>query len=127
MLALPACAAGQRVATQPGQPGQAADLLPDRAVLAEYLKALPIGTRVKATLAGGNVVRGTLMKVSESGIVIQPRARVPEAPVTLQLEQIRAVEPDTNGGVGRAVAIGVAVGAGAAVGVLLILAALLAD
>jgi hypothetical protein len=57
---------------------------------------------------------------------VQRRTRIPEPPVTIPIERIRAVEIDTSGGTGRAVAIGATAGAGAALGVILILAAIFA-
>ena len=66
------------------------------------------------------------MQVAIQGIVVQRRTRLPEAPVTIPIEGIQAVEPDTSSSTGRAVAIGAAAGAGAALGVLLLLAAIYA-
>jgi hypothetical protein len=99
---------------------------PDRALLTAYLKQLPVGSRVRASLADGDTVRGTLMKATDQGIVVQRRSRIPELPMDIPIAEVRAVEIDTSNGVGRAVGIGVAAGAGAALGVILLLAAIFA-
>ena len=111
--------ANSRFTQQPTAPGF------DRALLTAYLKQLPVGSRVRASLASGRTLRGTLMKATNEGIVVQRRTRIPEPPIDIPIEDVRAVEIDTSGGgVGRAVAIGAAAGAGASLGVLLLLAAI---
>ena len=124
-LLAPGCAmargANTRLSAQPGVAG------PDRALMIIYLKRLPIGASVRASLAGGETLRGTLMKATEDGIVVQRRTRIPEPPTDIPIERITAVEIDTRTDVGKAVGIGVASGAGAALGVFLLLIALLSD
>ena len=122
VLLAPGCASARMSYTRFSQPPAAS--LPDRALLTAYLERLPAGSRVRARLAGGETVRGTLMQATTQGIVVQRRTRLPEAPVTIPIERIQAVELDTSSSTGRAVAIGVAAGAGAALGVLLLLAAI---
>ena len=81
-----------------------------------------------AIIADGSTLRGTLMKATDEGIVIQPRTRIPELPRDVPMDRIRTVELETGGtGVGKAVAIGVAVGVGTFFGVLMILAAVYGD
>lgn len=125
VLFAPACATARpsssRVVQQPSVSG------PERELLTTYLKRLPIGSRVRASLIGGTTVRGTLMNAADEGIVVQQRTRIPEPPVDIPIEQISAVEIENPAGTGRAIGIGVASGAGAALGVFLILVALLAD
>jgi hypothetical protein len=124
-LAAPGCATAHAARTHFSD--QTTTPAPDRTLLLDYVRQLPIGSRVKSTLVTGQTVRGTLMKVTSTEIVVQPRTRVPEPPRELPIDQLRAVEPETqNGGVGRAVAVGLAAGAGAALGVLLVIAALVA-
>lgn len=98
----------------------------DPALMASYVKQLPIGSRVRVRTTDGRNLIATLMKADERVIVVQARTRIPEPPITLPLERVTSVELDARSGVGRAIAIGAAAGAGAAVGVLLILAAILA-
>jgi hypothetical protein len=92
--------------------------------LTTYLKQLPPGSKVRARLIDGSTVRGTLMKAGDEGIVVQMNARLPEPPRNVAIDQIRAVELDSPGGVGKAVAIGVAVGAGTFLSVMLLLVAI---
>lgn len=112
--------AGNRAGRQPRGSG------PDRALLITYLTQLPIGSRVRATLIDGGTVRGTLMKATDEGIVVQRRTRIPEPPTDIPITNIGAVEIDAEGGMAKSVGVGVAAGAGAALGVFLLLVALLA-
>jgi len=123
-LLTPGCASARMSDTRFPQPSTAS--LPDRALLTAYLDRLQPGSKVRARLAGGETVRGTLMQATNQGIVVQRRTRLPEAPVTIPLDRIQAVEIETSSSTGRAVAIGAAAGAGAALGVLLLLAAIFA-
>jgi hypothetical protein len=107
------------------QPAQTA--APDTALIASYVKALPIGSRVRVTLTSGDRLRGTLMKVTDDEVVLQEHARVPESPRPLAMQTIRSVEPERPGGAGRAIAIGAAVGAGAFLGLLALIAAFAYD
>ena len=121
LLCAPACASagGPRY-----QVAQAPQIAPDAGLITSYVKALPIGSRVRVTLTNGDRLRGTLMKVTDDVVVLQENARIPEAPRQLAMPTIRSVEPDRPGSTGRAIAIGAAVGAGAALGVLALIAAL---
>jgi hypothetical protein len=111
-LAAPGCATMQPAAQINNQPRTVAGS--DRALMADYVGKLTVGTRVKARLTTGQTVRGTLMKATDTEIVIQPRTRIPEPPVQLPLDAVRAVEIEgTGGNVARSIAIGAAVGAGA--------------
>jgi hypothetical protein len=125
LLAAPGCAASTpRVQAAPSAPVSAAD----PGVVAEFARQIRIGSRVKATVAGNHVVRGTLLKLTDQAIVIQPRARVAEPPVEVAFVNLVALEQEhSSGGTGRAVAIGVGVGVGSALAFLMILAAALGD
>src|SRR5687768_2491402 len=89
----------------------------DPTLMSSYVRQLPIGSRVRVTLADGSVIRGTLMKADADPFVVQKRTRIPESPVEIPIRTVRAVELEKNGGAGRAIAIGAAAGAGAALGV----------
>ena len=96
-------------------------------VMAAYVRQLPVGTRVRVTLADGRTLDGTLMSTGDP-LVLQKRTRIPEPPVEIAIEGVRAVEPaGKNGGAGRAIALGAAAGAASALGVLMVLAAIFAD
>ena len=127
-LALPGCAtarASTRTFTT-GGPGQDRPTASGQ-LLADYARQLPPGTRVRVTLSGNRALRGTLLRVTDTDVAIQPRTRVPEPPVEVRFDDLEAIEIEQPNGIGRTIAIGAAVGAGAAVGVLLILAAIFAD
>jgi hypothetical protein len=100
---------------------------PDRTLLTTYVKQLPIGSRVRASLVDGQTVRGTLMNATDEGIVVQRRTRIPEPPTSIPVEKISAVEIEAASNLAKSVAVGVASGAGAALGVFFIIVALLAD
>ena len=125
LLCAPACASAGGPRYQVAQPAQSA--APDTALIASYVKALPIGSRVRVTLTSGDRLRGTLMKVTDDEVVLQEHARVPESPRPLAMQTIRSVEPDRPGSAGRAIAIGAAVGVGAFLGLLVLIAAFAYD
>lgn len=126
-IAATGCAAsGARgVTVAPGAHRQTAN----RAVLAEYVLRLPVGSAIRVQRVGGDSIRGTLMKATDQDLVIQPRTRVPEPPVEIALADVVAVTPDSNGGhnLAKAIGIGAAAGAGAALAVFFIIVALYAD
>ena len=108
--------------------GPAPNLPTETSLMASYVRQLPVGSRVRVTLADGSVIRGTLMQAAVDPLVVQKRTRIPESPLQIQLSRVRSVELEKNGGsLGRAIAIGAAAGAGAALGVLMILAAIYSD
>ena len=128
-LIAPSCATAQRPRLQAQAQQAAQPSSRDREVLTEFARQLPAGTRVRASVAGQGVIRGTLLKTTAAALVIQPRGRVPEPIVEVPFADLLALEQEQpgGGGTGRAVAIGAAAGAGAALGIILILAALLSD
>jgi hypothetical protein len=101
----------------------------DRAVLADYVQRLPPGAAVRVERASGRALRGTLLKATPEAIVVQPRTRLPEAPVEIPLDGVLAVTPDADdrGRFGTAIAAGAAAGAGAALAVFFILVAVFND
>lgn len=122
-----ATASGTRLATAPSPQTGPPHSYDDQAVLAEYVQRLPPGTRVRVDRAGGEVVKGTLMKASDAAIVVQRRTRVPEPPLEIPLTTVLAVTPEATNGVAKAIGVGAAAGAAAALGTLLILAAVFSD
>ena len=130
-VAAPACAlpraSATRIAPPPtplSQPGNRVDPM----LMADYIRQLPVGSRVRISRADGSVLRATLMRRDTDPIVVQRRTRIPEAPVELAVGDILAVELETgNGHTGRNVAIGAATAVGATMGVLLLLAAIFSD
>ena len=101
----------------------------DPRVMADYIRQLPVGSRVRLSRLKGDDIRGTLMKNDGDPLVIQRRTRVPEAPIAVPLQNVLAVELDTpaNGNAGRTIAIGAAAAAAGTLTVLFVLAAIFSD
>ena len=126
-----ASAAGGRFASAPAPappPAASSSQHADPALLASYVQQLPIGSRVRVGLTDGTRVKGTLMKAGDRELVVQPRTRIPEAPIQIAMDRVLAVELETNGtNVGKTIGIGFAAGAGGVLAVFLILAAVFSD
>lgn len=123
-LLLTACASGGGPGLHTPQPQ--APARSDPGLMADYVKRLAIGARVRASLVDGRKVKGTLMKADDSRVVIQERTRIPEPPVDVPLDRIATLELDESNASGRTIGIGIAAGAGGALSVFLILAAIFA-
>jgi hypothetical protein len=81
----------------------------------DFAGKVEVGSELKVRLADGTRFRATLVRVDESGLVLQPRTRVPVPLQTVAYDAIAELEPTKKGGVGvgKAVAIGLGIGAGA--------------
>src|SRR5262249_20583119 len=101
----------------------------DRGVMADYVEKIPAGSRIRVGSAHAGSLRGTLMKATETEIVVQKNTRVPEPPLEIPLAQLSRVTLDSgsNGSVGKAVGIGIAAGVGSVLAFLAILAASFSD
>jgi hypothetical protein len=119
---VPGCAAtapyGQRAPASSPKPAR------DATLMADFVRHLPVGSRVKITQTDGTVLRGTLMRRDTDPIVVQRRTRLPESPVEVAVGDIASLELQKEGNAGRTIAIGAATGAGAALGVILLLVAI---
>ena len=128
-LAVPGCATARAAHARidPGTSAQRAAA--DPKVMADYVRQLPVGSRVRLARANGDEIRGTLMKNDGDPLVVQRRTRIPEPPIEVPLRDVMALELDTtpNGNPGRAIAIGAAAAASATLGILLLLAAIYSD
>jgi hypothetical protein len=127
ILALPGCASSTPAYSQRTTTPAAPARVVDPELMADYVRQLPVGSRVKINRTNGAVVHGTLMKRDTDPIVVQRRTRLPEEPLTIPVRDILALELESDAPVGRTIAIGIASGAGATLGVLLLLAAIFAD
>ena len=76
--------------------------------------AIPLGSKVSVQTLDGRKVKGTLMRVDDTSMLVKKSTRIPEAPIVVTFEQIANVERDHGGGMGWGKAIGFGVGAGAA-------------
>ena len=112
-----ASAGGPRTADAPAAP------VMDQSVLADYVQRLPAGTRVRVERSNGQMFKGTLMKATPDGIVVQKNTRVPEAPIEVPLDRVARVTIETNGSsVGKTVALGVGTGVAVTFGIFAVLA-----
>ena len=110
------------------QPTSRTALRVDPMLMADYIRQLPVGSRVRVSLADGSAISATLMKHDADPIVVQRRTRLPEPPIEITVRDILAVELESkSGNPARTAAIGAAAAAGATLSVLLILAAVFAD
>ena len=90
----------------------------------KYASRLPIGATVRVRTTDGKRMTAVLAIVDDTGITLQPKTRIPEAPRHVPYDQLNQVElKESGGGAGKAVAVGVAVGIGSFLGMLAILAA----
>jgi hypothetical protein len=126
-LALSGCATARATDNRFAVPGNGQSV--DPKVMADYVRQLPVGSRVRMSRLKGDDIHGTLMKNDGDPLVIQRRTRIPEAPVAVPLHDVLAVElePSNGGHPGRTIAIGAASAAAATIGVLFILAAIFSD
>lgn len=126
-LAAPGCATTGATGITPARTAETRAA--DRAVLAEYLQKLPLGSPIRVDRSNGRSLRGTLMKASDRSLIVQPRTRIPEPAVEIALDDVISVTPDPQSGtnLGRAIGIGAAAGAGAALAVFLIIIAIYSD
>jgi hypothetical protein len=88
-----------------------------------YAEKLPIGATVRVRTADGTRHTAVLTVVDRDGIVLEPKARVPEPARRFPYEQIQQLELKTNGSsMAKAAAVGAAIGAGTFIGLLALLA-----
>ena len=127
-LALPGCATA-RASQNRLPPSPAPQRTADPKIMADYIRQLPVGSRVRLSRTDGDEIRGLLIKNDGDPIAVQRRARIPEAPIEVPLRNVIAVELDTpgNGNMARTVAIGAAAAAAATLATLWILFAVLSD
>jgi len=126
-LTLSGCATSRM--TQAGAvPAPARSNAADPKVMADYVRQLRVGSRVRLSRSDGEEIRGTLMRNDADPLVIQRRARIPEPPIEVPLRDVVAVELDLPGnGVGRAIAIGAGAAAAAVLGIFVVFAAIYSD
>lgn len=101
----------------------------DPAVLAEFVQTLPLGSAIRIEMAGGRVLKATLMKATAETLTVQLRTRIPEPPIEVPLRDVLRITPDGQGGatVAKMIGIGIAAGAAASVAVFMIIVALIDD
>jgi hypothetical protein len=130
ILALPGCATtrASRIPTTTAAAPPRQQVTVDAKVMADYVRQLKVGSRVRLARTNGDEIRGILMKNDGDPLVVQRRARIPEAPLEIPLREVLSVELETKtGNPARTVAIGAVAAVSATLGVLLILAAVFSD
>ncbi len=97
--------------------------------LSASVARIPIGTRLRVDLTSGERVRGTLMRVSDTSMLVNRRTRVPEPPVEIAFSDVQGFDIDQGGpgNVAKIIALSAAAGAAVAVGTMWLLAAILID
>jgi hypothetical protein len=87
----------------------------------KYTGKLPVGSTIRVRTSDGKRLTAVLAVVDETGIIVEPKTRVPESPRHISFDQLRQVELKQNGmGAGKAAAIGVATGVASFLGILLV-------
>jgi hypothetical protein len=100
----------------------------DPEVWRRYINSLPLGTTVKADLADGTRLTGTLLGVENDAVIVQPRTRLPAPDRRIAFDMIVSLAPDAgNLSVGKAIAIGVGAGAASFIALFLIAIGALGD
>ncbi len=88
----------------------------------DYAGQLPVGARVRVSVAGGRSFIATFMGVEGDAIRVQARTRIPEAPVVIPLADVVELRLDQNGAsMAKAILVGAGVGAATFFGILLTL------
>ena len=130
ILAAPGCATARasRIPSTTSVPPQQQQSTVDPKVMADYIRQLKVGSRVRLARTNGDEIRGILIKNDSDPLVVQRRARIPEAPIEVPLKEVLALELETKtGNPARTAAIGAVAAVSATLGVLLILAAIFSD
>ncbi len=78
------------------------------------------GKTLKVRLTSGQRFKATLLQVSDEGLTVQPKTRVPVPAQVVPFADVASIEIDTGKGanVGKAIAIGASVAAGAFFGLM---------
>jgi hypothetical protein len=84
--------------------------------------------RVRVKVTSGDTIRGTLVKTTDTSVILQPRTRIAEPLIEVPFDKLAALEQEMpSSSAGRAIAIGAAAGAGAALGIIMLLIAIASD
>ena len=98
-----------------------------RAEMADYVRRLPVGSRVRVERASRQAIHGTLMAADADVVIVQRATRIPEAPISIPVDEISRIQIEERSNWARAAVIGAAAGAAATLGIFLILAAAFSD
>lgn len=93
-----------------------------------YTEKLPIGSTVRVRTSDGKRVTAVLAIVDGTGITVEPKTRVPEAPRHIPFAELEQLELQQHGSsLAKTVGIGVAVGVSSFFGIMLIMFAAWSD
>ena len=122
-LTAPGCASTVKthLAPSPFDPARARD------EMAEYVRRLPVGSRVRVERTQGGTIKGTLLSAGTDRVVVQRATRIPEPPIEVMLDTVTRIEPEQRSNVTKIVLFGAAAGAAATIGFLFFLATALGD
>ena len=98
-----------------------------QAEMADYVRRLPVGSRVKVERTSGEAIRGTLMSAEPAVVIVQRATRIPEAPIRIPVGDISRMQIEARSSWVKAAIVGAAAGAAATLGIFALLAAALAD
>jgi hypothetical protein len=59
----------------------------------KYIKSLPVGSHVKVALRDGERIDAVLVAADDSGVLLQPRTRIPEPERHVDISEIATIEP----------------------------------
>jgi hypothetical protein len=87
----------------------------EAAAFKQLASGMPLGSRVKVQSREGRRLTGTLLTVTDTGIVIKREARVPESAVSISFAELTRLQLEEKSGfsMGKALGVGLAAGVGA--------------
>ena len=81
----------------------------------QVAETIPLGSKVKVQTVEGRQLKGTLMRVDGSSVMLKRNTRMPEPALTVAFTEIAKLERDEPGGgmhIAKAIGVGLAAGAG---------------
>ena len=101
----------------------------DENIWSDFSSKIDIGSELKVRLVDGTSFNATLVRVDQTGLLLQPRTRVPVPVQPVAYDTIASLAPVKKGGIGagKAIAIGVGTGVAAFWGMFAVVVALWAD
>jgi len=123
LVASGCASSGMRTAPAPAAP------IVDQQTMRDYVQRLPAGSAVRVEEIDGRSFRGTLMRSTDTAVVVQKNTRIPEPPIEVPLDRVARITLDggSHGSTGRALGIGIAAGVGGVLAFFAILAATFSD
>jgi hypothetical protein len=95
--------------------GEAAAQANEAAAWRQVAEAIPLGSKVTVQSTDGDRLKGTLMRVDGTSLMLKRNTRMPEPAVTVPFTDVARLERDQPGGganIAKAIGVGLAAGAG---------------